>query len=272
LAPEESPDDETLVNALLRVGTEGVERTKTVLIIGSRFGLACHDYKTALRRRLQLEDPEVRELTTQLEIDESGEPTDEGYVEAERRAHEVERILSDTSAEAIRGKMTESAAAYGETGETLWHSWTTLLVTMLSGGNPYYTAAAPAMLGVDAEELGGHSREDGTIVLDPGGGFGPLGPLLDESLATFGSFNMARIRQVIDDVPAADLARLAPQLRPMSRVLAAIFRIPFDADRDEAAACFVPMLLAIGTDAVARFAAMGTFLTTKFTPPPEAHP
>jgi hypothetical protein len=273
LSPEGSPQDEALVTALLTVGTEGRDRASTTLIVASRFGLACHGFKTALRQRLQLDDPEVAELTAPLDTDETGELTDESFVEAERRAAVVAATSKvDAVSEAMHRKVTESAPTYGETPETLWHSWTTLLVTVMSGGNPYYTPAAAAILGVDAGEVGAHVRDDGAIVLDPGGGFGAptsVPGIIAESFAKLGTFNMMHLRHVIDEVAASDLARLAPQLQPVVRGLAAVAGVAYDADRDEAAACLVPLLLAIGPEAVTTFTAMGTIFGAMLRPQPD---
>ncbi len=270
LSPEDSPDDEALITALIAVGTEGRDRASTVLVVASRFGLACDGLKTALRRRLQLDDPKMRELTTALDVNEEGEVTDEGYAEAEQRATIVEAGMdADALSRAMRRQLAQSAPAYGETPEALQHSWATLLVTWASGGKPYYTPATPAILGVDAGEAGAYVRDDGTILLEPGGGFSPVGMMFEDALAGVSTFNMARVREVLDDVPAADLARMAPQLQSAARLLARIFDIPYDPERDEAAACFVPMLLASGSKAVAKLAAMGSFLAAMAPPQPE---
>ena len=259
LAPGDSPDDEALVAALLKVGTEGSDRVRTTLIVAGRHGLACHDYKTALVRGLQLDDPRLAQLTAPLDLDETGNPTDdteEACAEAERRAHEIERLIP-SAAVAMRRKLEASAPAWGETPEELWHSFSTLLVTMMSGGNPYPTQALPAMFGGD---LGGLTDAEVKDVLRPG--CGSLGAEVEKLLASLGTpFNLERVRRIIDEQPAADLARLAPQFRPMSQIGAALFHIPFDADRDVHAACLVPYFLAFGTDVLTRFTATGTFLS-----------
>jgi|GEM_PF-3227787 hypothetical protein len=261
LAPVESSDDEALVAALLAVGTERRDRVSTALNVASRFGLACDGHKIALRRRLQLDDPEIDELTAPLEVDEAGETTDVGAIEAERRAAVVEKRLADDDlAAALNRNLAGSSTSYGETSEQLWRSWTTALVTMMSGAGPYYTPAFPAILRLDAAEVD-HLGKDGGLV------GGPLGSAMTISFDSLGTgFSLGRLRQVIEEVPAADLARPAPRLQPTIEFLAALARTPYDLAQDESAACYVPFLLAIGgIEAVDRFASLPKVIAAGIT-------
>lgn len=203
--PGATPEEQiALTDAVLAIGAQGREPDRVALITAGRFGLACKLLAPAFRRRLELDDPLSLALMASVETDDSGEPTDEGSSELERRAADIEE-LPVTGPDAslltnLQSTLADTAKKYDETPAALWHSAITLVVTLASGAPGYFTPAIPALLGLVVTE------PDRAVIKT------------DADLASLPVGNLRTLVSAALDSPR-EIARTAKELRPLGAML-----------------------------------------------------